>query len=284
MEFNFKKIIIHLLLAMDSILFINMAYTAIQSGIFFTILGSINSLLQNRIVGQLNRKLSRIVTICRLINEKSNDQIVMSKRLLEKIDKIYYRHSLACNDNIFSYNVLWGNALLCYLLISIPFNVICVSALLVKDLNWLHIIMTQTAIVLHSIITLGLLFRLAKLTKVLNEAKYYLIPIIQSINCIKIQNDQQQKIDFYALKSKLKIEDKFQRLTWGPKYGPFVSILGSITNALIFNVSEFFSFQLNKFFEFFFSNKILACINICCCIHLHFNTLCLNFWKPRNKN
>ncbi|OTF81399.1 hypothetical protein BLA29_013622, partial [Euroglyphus maynei] len=101
--------------------------------------------------------------------------------------------------------------------------------------------MTQTAIVLHTIMTIATLIRLAKQTEVLNKAQYYLVPIIQSINCIRISNEQQQmnryktSIDYNSLHLKLKIEDKFERLTWGIKYGPFVTNLGTITYGFIVN-------------------------------------------------
>nr|XP_046916647.1 uncharacterized protein LOC124497084 [Dermatophagoides farinae] len=247
-EFNF-----HIFILIDAILYTNMAYSAIQCGIFFTLLGSINSASQSNIVERLNLKLSKISINCQRINKQFMHHLqiisIVSIKLRQHLNMIHYEHGLACNVYIYLYNqLLWANVLLGFILISIPFNIICVSALLVKDLIWLQVLMTYTAITIHSILILGLLFRLAKQNVILHKAKYYLIPIIQAINCIKFQNDQRiiksnktttttTTIDLNTFRLKLKIEQQYQRLTWGPKYGPFVAIMGTVTYAFIFNLA-----------------------------------------------
>ncbi|OTF78935.1 hypothetical protein BLA29_012098 [Euroglyphus maynei] len=53
----------------------------------------------------------------------------------------YYReHNVICNDYQHSYDELWGKALLVYLILSIPFDAIGISAYWIDELIWIDLL------------------------------------------------------------------------------------------------------------------------------------------------
>nr|XP_027200906.1 uncharacterized protein LOC113794941 [Dermatophagoides pteronyssinus] len=172
--------------------------------------------------------------------------IPLRGRTIMNLDWIYHQHSHVCYELLYCYQEIWSNALYGYIIISIPFNVIAVTTLLTEQLKSMEMIIQYFIIITHAAITVLSLFQFSQETKLLNEAKFYLVPIIQSLVFYNrtVHNRIGSLFGFYnnnlnlskTLGLKMKYADLFNRLTNGRKYGPNVSTIGVITNMFIFNM------------------------------------------------
>ncbi|XP_027196284.2 uncharacterized protein LOC113790781 [Dermatophagoides pteronyssinus] len=167
--------------------------------------------------------------------------IPLMRRTIMFLNYIYKQHSYICYDVLYCYQEIWGNALFGYLMISIPFNVIAVTTLFTEQLTWMEMIIQYIIIIIHAAITVLSLFQFSRETKLLNEAKFHLVPIIQSLVIYNravvfgLYDINQNQSTILSLK--IKYCDLFNRLTNGRKYGPNVSTVGVITNMFIFNMA-----------------------------------------------
>nr|XP_027195522.1 uncharacterized protein LOC113790103 isoform X2 [Dermatophagoides pteronyssinus] len=235
-------IIIRTLFAFDSIMLIYNILIILQLTLFFAVLSIGCTLLNYSLITRINRLLNKISQFCqqqlhngrKLLIRKS---IVSNRQLF----CLYREHCQICLDYQYSYNELWGPPLLCYLILSVPFDSIGLSAYWLNHLTWLDQLNVNLILLFHAITTLLSFIDLAKQTKSMHQTGKYLPTIIQSIN------NHHQVLPFYhhnthikssssSLLLKLKLNNLYDRLTRGQKYGPRISLLGSITNKFIFDL------------------------------------------------
>lgn len=239
-------IIIRILLTFDSIMMIYNILIILQLTIFFAILSIGCTLLNYNLITRINRLLNEISRFCyQQLQRKLIRKSFISNR---QLFCLYYEHSRICLDYQYSYNELWGPSLLCYIILSVPFDSIGLSAYWLNHLTWLDQLNVNLVLLFHAITTLLSFIDLAKQTKSMHQTGKYLPTIIQSIN-----HNHHQVIPFYhhnthikssssSLLLKLKLNNLYDRLTRGQKYGPRISLLGSITNKFIFDVCMFLIF------------------------------------------
>lgn len=145
--------------------------------------------------------------------------------LLKKVENL---HKYQCGYLLICFAELWAFAGFLYLVISIPFNVICV-------LNWnngkitqqqqiivLMIIMIQISVMFYSFISW------AWMSETLHCQRKYLPTIVFAIK--------------KNIRLKLSYLDWFIRLNSGKKYGPFIFTIGNINYNTVLNVSKFIPF------------------------------------------
>ncbi|XP_046916771.2 uncharacterized protein LOC124497191 [Dermatophagoides farinae] len=224
------NIMYRLLFAIDSIILVHNIIVIIQCALFFVILSSGCTLVNYSLILRINRMLQNLAKYCR---NMKNNRMKRKYRSLPKpqrlqLARIYREHGEICNDYMNSYGELWSKALLFYLILSVPFDVIGLSIYWLDKLIWLDLATVNLILSIHALTTLLSFLDLAKQTKAMHQTGVYLPSILQSIN-IPFN-------DWSLLSLKLKLVDLFDRLQNGPKYGPCILVLGSITYKFIFNL------------------------------------------------
>lgn len=247
---DYDNVVCKIVKILDLILIIHNVFVIVQCGLIFVIMALCYGIFLKSHSNRLNYQLQHIASHCRKRNcQTISDEKYTLKPLLKQtimfLEWIYHQHSYACYDLLYCYQEIWSNALFGYLLISIPFNVIAVITLSTEQLTLVEMIIQYMIIMIHALMTILSLFQFSNETKLINQPKFYLVPIIQSIvfidrTTILLRSNYNHSI---TLRLKLKYDDLFNRLTNGRKYGPNVSTMGAITNMFIFNV---------MFIEFYF--------------------------------
>ena len=235
-----KNFIIIVLQTFDLIITANNLFVVVQCGLFFVILSLIGGTFLKTRMNRLNNQLWRIAFSFRVRNGQFTTMKKSLRPLMDRtihfLDWIYHQHGYACVDKLYSYQELWGNALFSYLIISVPFNVIAVSGLMVEQLTWGEKMVQYLITVVHAIMTIVSLLQLSRQATLLHKAKFNLIPVIQSTAIICKPPNNSDCMITKTLRLKLKYDDLFNRLTNGRKYGPYASTIGVVTNIFIFNV------------------------------------------------
>nr|XP_027196217.1 uncharacterized protein LOC113790720 [Dermatophagoides pteronyssinus] len=236
-----KNFIIIVLQTFDLIITANNLFVVVQCGLFFVILSLIGGTFLKTRMNRLNNQLWRIAFSFRVRNGQFTTMKKSLRPLMDRtihfLDWIYHQHGYACVDKLYSYQELWGNALFSYLIISIPFNVIAVSGLMVEQLTWGEKMVQYLITVVHAIMTIVSLLQLSRQATLLHKAKFNLIPVIQSTAIICKPPNNSDCMLTKTLRLKLKYDDLFNRLTNGRKYGPYASTIGVVTNIFIFNLA-----------------------------------------------
>lgn len=244
-----KKFIYKVFRTIDFFMITHGLFVIVQCGLFLLSSSlAIGIFIRSRL-NRLNDQLHRMAFCCRIRNSQAistkKPQKLLLNRTIHFLDWIYRQHVHTCVDRLYSYQELWSNALFTYLIMSIPFNVIAVSGLVVEQLTWFEMIIQYMIIVIHTAMTIVSLLQFSRQTRLLHEAKLYLVPIIQSIVIIHRPPIAINCISTKTLRLKLKYEDLYNRLTHRRKYGPYVSTVGVVTNMFIFDVN----YNLNFFFN-----------------------------------
>nr|XP_027196284.1 uncharacterized protein LOC113790781 [Dermatophagoides pteronyssinus] len=245
-HFPNDSIVVKIILMLDIIIIIYNVIAIVQCGLLFVLFSLCYGILLKCLLDRLNRQLKRIASVCRkrnryLVYYEKFTMIPLMRRTIMFLNYIYRQHSYICYDVLYCYQEIWGNALFGYLMISIPFNVIAVTTLFTEQLTWMEMIIQYIIIIIHAAITVLSLFQFSRETKLLNEAKFHLVPIIQSLVIYNravvfgLYDINQNQSTILSLK--IKYCDLFNRLTNGRKYGPNVSTVGVITNMFIFNMA-----------------------------------------------
>lgn len=134
---------------------------------------------------------------------------------------------------------LWGRVAFVYLMISIPMNGMCVLTLNTPGLLFDQMFTVFLIFISHSLSITILMFGIAMQTQTLQVVSKYLVPIIQSI----ASNN--------SLWIKFKYDDWFNRLSFGQKYGPNLTLVGALTYQTIVNVR--FPYFIDWLIEIIFS-------------------------------
>nr|XP_046918250.1 uncharacterized protein LOC124498529 [Dermatophagoides farinae] len=137
--------------------------------------------------------------------------------LLNQLKKNYREYHQLITLYRTAYTEIWGRVTFVYLVISVPLNGMCVLTLNTPDLFYDQMATVLLMLICHSLSITVMMFGIAMQTETLHIFSKYLVPIIQSIG---YRN---------SLSIKFKYEDWFNRLLFGPKYGPNLTIAGTLT-------------------------------------------------------
>lgn len=164
-------------------------------------------------------------------NANSLKTFSINKTLLmtSALKRIYQIHFNLCNYYNFTYGKLWALAMFAFIICSLPFNVMSILSLNNRTLIIQHIIIITLQIALHASVLLIILITMAWQTETLHRSKKFLVPIVQWIN---MRTNWRLKLQYC---------NWYNRITYGPKYGPFITIIGHINYHTVMNVSQFYN-------------------------------------------
>ncbi|KAH7637493.1 hypothetical protein HUG17_8597 [Dermatophagoides farinae] len=204
------NIMYRLLFAIDSIILVHNIIVVIQCALFFVILSSGCTLLNYSLILRINRLLQNLAQYCRSMK---NNHMKRKYRLLplpqrQQLARIYREHGEICNDYMNSYRELWSKALLFYLVLSVPFDAIGLSAYWLENLIWIDLATVNLILSIHALITFFSLLDLAKQTKAMHQTGDYFPIILYSIDLLPFN-------DYSSLSLKLKMDDLYDRLKYG---------------------------------------------------------------------
>lgn len=148
---------------------------------------------------------------------------ILDQLTLATVHHILHAHTRLCIYHAQTSKEFWSSYLSIYLILSIPFNVLMVNALM-RGKGLFMQLCILTFLIIHVTLTLFPCFAAARQSKGLHRIKSTLVPIIRAINSRT------------HLSLKLKYSDLFNRLTRGGKYGQNVAIIGVMTFRLIYEV------------------------------------------------
>lgn len=168
-------------------------------------------------IGYVNRTLNQISIICRRKNNQNLNKSQMTNGHCILLKRLQNLHKHLCHYYMIAYGTVWDFTTFLLLLASLPFNVICVLALANDQLSTQLSTAIGLIFLIHSFVVVTTLLTMAYLTETLHCSKKYLLPIIQQINIHE------------HWRLKLQLDDWFNRLNFGKKYGPFISNIGVIT-------------------------------------------------------
>lgn len=205
-----------IIMFLDLIIGIHLSYKLLRVLTLFSVMCTIVSIYHLYTLGNLNRQI-------RLILLKINQNRRLTGLIIFKIKYLLKLHSQLCLNHIQTSKEFWSSFLAGYFLLSIPFNVLLVIGL-VMNVVIFYTIYIITCLILHLILTLFPSILFAQQSKKLHEIGESLVPIIKAFS---------GRTNFQL---KLKLNDLFGRLNFGPKYGTYVLVLGTLTYSVISNV------------------------------------------------
>lgn len=183
-------------------------------------------------IRNINQILARISKICKrqtylqLFQQNYMNQFGSVQLFIMVISRIQRRHHLLCSLYHSSFRESWNNILYAFLLISLPFNIMCLLGLINSTgTNEYYNLMCFLIFITHSMIMLSILLILSWQTETLHQSKRYLVPIVQWITMKP----------YFRLK--YCYSDWFNRLLFGTKYGPTITVVGELSYNLVFKVN-----------------------------------------------
>lgn len=256
-EYHIDKLWQHMILLFEVITIGNMIMTVLQLGFFFALFASSPTLLKAFQLRDYDRTLLMVVKYCKqltrmLINDvrmnpKTVKTFVLDRSIHNFLNWFILEHGRICVVTMKAWRGQFIKSFLIYFIISIPWNVLCVTTLILNEtLTGSDEFFIYSLTIFHSSLTISLLEALAIQSNSLHRPAKHLIPIIQGINGKN------------SICMKTKYEDLYSRLICGPRYGPRLAMIGAITHLVIFNVctSEWltncFLFLISKFHSIFF--------------------------------
>lgn len=199
----------------------------VQCGIMFTVMGIISQ--QHLIISanKLNAIVSKYYDIYKM-KPLLHDRLFYYTRLTRILDIVLHEHTHILAITSFAFKTVWEKAIFINLIIIVPLNALALSTLwFVKLSKRETIIMCLLISVSFSMIIFPML-KMAKQNKTLHKIGNYLPVIVPEIN------------SRWQLLLKLKYEQLYHRLMFGPKYGPSIFTIGAVTYDTIFKVSLIF--------------------------------------------
>lgn len=188
-------------------------------------------------------------------SDNSMDRMVKYKfKLLHKVE---YLHKYQCLYHLITFGQLWAYVGFIYLLVTIPFNVICILNLNNEKISNRHVTIILLMLIIQASILIYTLLSGALMSKLLLGQKKYLPTVIFGIDVKR------------NLRLKLRYFDWFIRLTSGKKYGPFIFVIGHVNYRTVVEVSgklKYSNFSSNRIL-FKFS---LGYSGLCGRIYFHF--------------
>lgn len=223
----------YFLLLMDIILLMHNYITIVQMGMFSTTM-IIITIYHRYTIDYVNRKFDKIASVIKnknLLHLKNNETLWNSKLIISSyyiisIKHLFNLHGHICRIYMECYKEVWGITLYNYLILSLPYTIICILAI-TNNINQVFLVISIGIVfVTNTEVIISQLLTMAWQTKTLHETKKYLPGIIPHISFNK------------HWRLKLQIEDWFNRLNRGKKYGPYVPNIGDITFNKVLDVSS----------------------------------------------
>lgn len=166
---------------------------------------------------QINHFLKNV----QIKSQRNGEWQLMTNKTMIKLKSIYKIYSQLCIIHMKSSREFWSSFLGGYYLLSVPFNVLLVIALM-SNIGWFPRYYVILLLIIHVMMTLFPTLMCAKQSKGLHQIRKTLLPVVTSIK--------------YNLILKLKFENLYNRLENGKKYGINVDIMGTLTYNVIYKV------------------------------------------------
>lgn len=166
-------------------------------------------------------QINHFLKIVQIKSQQNGQWRSLTNRTIIKLQSIYKIYSLLCIYHMKASQEFWSLLLGGYYLLSVPFNVLLVMALM-SNIGWFPRYYVMLFLLIHVIMTLFPTLMSAKQSKALHQIRRTLIPVVISIKTNLIL--------------KLKFDNLYNRLENGKKYGINVAILGTLTYNVIYKV------------------------------------------------
>ncbi|OTF83442.1 hypothetical protein BLA29_000423 [Euroglyphus maynei] len=210
-----------------------MIITVLQLGFFFALFASSPTLLKAFQLRDYDHTLIMAKKYCKKLTQMMIKEgrinpktFVIDRKMYNFLKWFVLEHIRICVVTMKAWRGQFIKSFLIYFMISIPWNVFCVTTLIMNEtLSGSDEFFIYSLTIFHVTITISLLEALAIQSNSLHRPVRHLIPIIQGITGRN------------SIGMKVKYEDLFARLNWGPRYGPRLAMIGAVTHLIIFNVS-----------------------------------------------
>lgn len=218
---------------LDLLLLIHNYIMSIQCAMFSSII-IICTIHHYFVIRFVNSTLKNLSQLLNFVNEKYLNQInpVYFYKKRTKFDlileQIQIQHFNLCHYYLYTYGELWNYAMFAFIFCSLPFNVICVSALTENHFILENLIFIIFILIIHSIIIILLLLLMAWQTETLYQSMKFLPPIIQWID---LQYNWRLKMKYFKWSNQLHQSSH-------TKFGPFIALVGNVNYHTVFNVSH----------------------------------------------
>lgn len=203
--------------AIEVITLTDAVYTSVECGLLGAGMELIIGAFHYFLINKWNPSLKSIRIQMNAINTSQRRRCQMNREL----SKIHRDHGRLSKIYRKAFSEAWGSILLVYLMISIPMNVSIILLLRSGILETFEYMSGFVGIVVHTIITMVLIVPMCFEVETLHQTKKDLPAIVPNIRHIRL---------------KLKYDDWYGRLIHGPKYGPVIATLGSITYKMALEV------------------------------------------------
>lgn len=231
--FNINNIYTLILFILDLLLLIHNYILSIQCAMFSSII-IICTIHHYFVIRFVNGTLKNLSQLFNFLNEKYLNQINLNQIYFYKnrskfdliLEQVLTQHFNLCHYYLYTYTELWNYAMFAFIFCSLPFNVICVSALTENHFMIDKLILIVFILIVHSVIIVLLLLLMAWQTETLYRSMKFLPPIIQWID---LQYNWRLKIQYF---------EWFNLLASRTKFGPFIALIGNVNYHTVFNVGD----------------------------------------------
>lgn len=211
------------LIFFDSLMFSMNFFNIFQLTTFISAFIYMESVHRISVWKSVTNRLSKIDAFLLMKKHKQKQFYCQSKGVIQKIFKIYFDYFKMIKYITMLYPVYWGNPLYFFIVLSIPLNVTANMALF-KNLKLSDWVIVNCFIIFTTTVTLTIFSIMAKETKEIQRPRRYLYKIIPLI-------DGNQKLYL-----KLRLEEWFHKISFGKRYGPRISTIGTVTHGLMYRV------------------------------------------------
>lgn len=201
---------------LDATFLIYTCFIFVQLGCLFTILVSYFSLCYCYQFNELNRILAALQHRVRQ-NQKLNHFLISSMR------NVVRKHTILVHYIVYTNREVWGNALLIYVLFSIPVNAYMTSLALTETFSDFEVIIVIILTIGHIVNSAIPLVSVAYSIEANYRFRKHLIPVQASVG-----RDR--------LRLKLQLDDLFGRMSHGKKYGFTIGPMSPLSFSFLFEV------------------------------------------------
>lgn len=221
-EHSNLHIIRKILILIDAVLYIIIVYTIVQTGFFMGMFVHTESSYQTEVFKQMTVKIQKIYAWLKLGGYINRNYLPYHINRL--LNRTYVDYCQLTNYVLLTYDKVWSNSLILFIILSVPLNVMANLALILKHLKWVDWVILNHIVIIHSALFIMTMSIMADETAQAHAPTKYLSTIIYSL-----KNKNQ-------LRLKLQYEEWYHRLTFGKPYGPYISMIGAITHGVVFRV------------------------------------------------
>lgn len=212
-----------LLIFIDSVMFSMNFFNIFQLSTFVSAFIYMESVHRISVWKSVTNRLRKIESFLFITKQKKKHFFCKSNFILQKIFQIYFDYFKMIKYITMLYPVYWSNPLYLFIIISIPLNVTANMALF-KNLKLTDLIIVNSLVISTSLVTLTIFSIMAKETNEIQRPRRYLYKIIPWI-------DGNRKLYL-----KLLLEEWFHKISFGKRYGPRISTIGTVTRSLMYRV------------------------------------------------